>query len=111
MAIRDYLLEEAERQSKNWRDYAFRMPYLKFDPDWEVAITPPFGNADARFRVKKGNAVVSIYCDFDSNLGCMDEPYWEIHPIDGDCARYMLHDTEDLMQGIRSSIKQQNGDV
>lgn len=94
-------------QVRGWPEKAREVPFIKFPADWEIRMTPPFAGADARFAVRKDGAFVSAYLDFDSNLGCMDDPYWEIHPIDGDCARYLLHETDDLLAGIALSIKQQ----
>jgi len=99
---------EVYEQTTKWRGRAQEVPYLKFPESWEVRITPPFGRADARFSVKSGKATVSVYLDFDGNLGYMDQPYWEIHPLDGDCARYYLNETDDLLAGIAQSIEQQN---
>lgn len=105
--MKDYEREIVD-QVMGWREKAREVPYLKFPADWEVRVTPPFGRADARFSVKCGEATVSVYLDFDGNLGYMDRSYWEIHPIDGDCARYYLHETDELLAGIARSIHQQN---
>lgn len=101
----EYYKMESGRQ---WRERAAQVPFLRFDPDWEVAVTPPFGGADARFRVRQGKAFVSVYLDFDSHLGYMDEPYWELHPSpDGDVERFLLNDADGLIRGIAESIAAQ----
>lgn len=97
-------------QVNGWRAKASDVPYLRFPADWEIKVTPPFAGADARFTVRCGEATVSVYLDFDGNLGCMERPYWEIYPLDGDCARYYLYETDELLQGIALSIRQQNED-
>lgn len=102
----DYAQEVLE-QTNSWRQKANDVPFLAFPSDWQIRITPPFGRADARFSVRKGAANVSVYLDFDGNLGCMDRPYWEVHPIGGDCARYYLYETDELIAGIAESIRQQ----
>lgn len=97
-----------DEYARNWRQRSGDVPFLKFPPSWEVAIVPPFCGADARFFVRKGKAKVSVYLDFDGRLGCMDTPYWEIYPINGGLARYLLHETAELLAGIARSIRQQN---
>lgn len=95
-------------QVHSWREIASEVPYLKFPASWEVRITPPFGSVDARFRVRKGKAQVSVYLDWYGNAGAVDKPYWEIYPLDGDCGRYYLNETAELLAGIAKSIRQQN---
>lgn len=95
-------------QERKWRERSQMVPGLSFDPSWSVRIIPPFAGADARFVVKSGKAEVSIYLDFDDRLGCVGQPYWEIYPMDGDCARYMIGETTELLDGIAESIRQQN---
>ncbi len=97
-------------QTMAWRQRAQLVPFMKFPADWEIRMTPPFAGADARFQVRKGKASVSVYLDFDGNLGAMDEPYWEIHPLGDDCARYLLNETDDLLAGIAESIREQEAD-
>lgn len=95
-------------QAHGWRERAQQVPYINFPAEWAIRMTPPFAGADARFSVKSGKATVSVYLDFDGNLGYMDQPYWEIHPIGGDCARYYLNETDGLLAGIAQSIREQN---
>lgn len=103
-----YDIERAEQ----WDKRAGRMPYLRFDPEWEVAVIPPFAQAIARFVVKLGERTVSVYADFDNALGYYgtDEdgqpnPYWEIYPSeDGDVERFGIDDAIGLIGGIRRSF-------
>jgi hypothetical protein len=97
---------DVEARAK-WRERSALIPYLQFPQHWEVAVIPPYAGADARFLVRCGNAKVSVYLDFDGNLGAMDEPYWEIYPLDGDACRYLLNETNALLEGIAMSIQEQ----
>ncbi len=113
-------ISEIERfnieSNEGWRTWAKKMPYLKFDSDWEVAVIPPFAGAIARFVVKKESAYVSIYFDAYSRLGWMwDEeknepsPYWEIYPAaDGDVSRYYLGEENQMIDDIRKSLFSQS---
>lgn len=101
--IERYKLEGQEK----WREWVSKIPAIKFDPEWEVKVIPPFGGAMARFVVLAGEKRVSIYLDCSDNLGCVGEPYWEVHPVDGDCARHLMADTDGLLKSIRQSIAEQ----
>lgn len=84
------------------------MPWIKFPSDWEVQLIQPFAAAVARFRVRKGNACVSVYADFFDNIGCFGEPYWEVYPHHEDVGRCKIADVPELLKMIRTSIRQQN---
>ena len=94
------IIEEKEK----WREWAFKIPFLKFKPEWEVRPIPPFGGAIARFRIRYKENVISVYLDVDSRLGFFGEefgePYWEMHPYENDTARFALNDTDGLLAAI-----------
>lgn len=92
-----------QMEHKKWRQ---EIPYIQFPTDWKVQVTPPFGGAVVRFRVRKNNAEVSIYLDCYNNLGCCDEPYWEVFPYDRDCFRCSMLDIESLLNAITESISE-----
>lgn len=104
------LIRSNVEQAEEWRKWCHEIPKLKFDSDWEVRIIPPFGGAIVRFTVSKGDNFASIYFDAYSELGWMydeDEkpiPYWEIFTddISGYPHRYLLSETEELLEDIRS---------
>ena len=66
---------EMDRGWRKWRD---KIPTLQFPDGWKVRIIPPFVGATVRF-VAEG---ISVYLDCHDSLGCVGEPYWEIHPAD-----------------------------
>ena len=92
-------------QHDKWRD---EIPYINFPPEWSIQISPPFSGAVVRFRVKCGNADVSVYLDCYDRLGFVGEPYWEIYPHQGDCFRCLMSETNKLLQAIRESIEQED---
>ena len=93
---------EVERVEQ-WRDWAEKIPALKFNPDWEVKISPPFAGAIARFIV---NGKISVYLDAHCVLGFYldNAPYWEIYPVDGDTYRVGIDDTTELMEVIQGAL-------
>lgn len=113
----------AEREYKdNWRDISFEMPYFEFPQGWKVSITPPFTGAAARFRIRSGNAEVSVYFDIGNRLGFYTDenmkakPYWEVYPFpyedEGEIAedgkRFDMDDTKGIISAIQKSIDYQN---
>jgi hypothetical protein len=89
------------------REISERLPYLKFDNDWEVKVGTPFFGASARFMVRKCCAEVSVYADFFDNCGYVGKPYWEVYPYDNDVFRCLIHETDSLLDAIRKSIEMQ----
>lgn len=83
------------------------IPHIKFPTDWEVQIIPPFAGAVARFKIRKGDANVSIYLDCYDRLGCYGQPYWEVYPHHDDVFRCDMADTDSLLKAIAESIEQQ----
>ena len=90
-----------------YRKWLQEIPAIKLDPEWEIQVIPPFSAAVVRFRIKQGDATVSIYLDCYDFLGIVGEPYWEVYPYDGDTFRCLMNETEALTQAIRKSISQQ----
>jgi hypothetical protein len=90
------------------RKWCKEIPYINFKEEWKVKIIHPFCAATVRFLVaeegKEGNRV-SVYLDCYSMLGCMDEPYWEVYPYDGDTFRCKMNDTKALLDAIKHSLK------
>jgi hypothetical protein len=88
-------------RSEGWREYAKRMPWIKFPADWQVAVIPPFAGALARFRVKLPSGTEkSIYFDAHEALGYFGAPYWEVHPYQGDVGRCEMTNTDELLRMI-----------
>jgi hypothetical protein len=105
-SIDRYTIEHDEK----WREISKDIPELKFPEGWGIRIIPPFAGAISRFVVNCGEAKVSVYLDFYDALGIVGEPYWEIYPYEDDTARYLLNETDELINGIRQSIDQQLSD-
>jgi hypothetical protein len=93
-----------------WDKWRVEIPFIPLNPDWLFKPVPPFGVGVARFHVRHKDhpeTFVSIYLDCYDQAGCVGSPYWEIHPIDGDCARYMMSEVDDLVKGIQQSLDEQ----
>jgi len=95
-----------QREKRFW-EISQSAPFLRFRPGWEVAVIWPFAGAAARFVVKKGDARISVYADFDDSLGCYGSPYWEIYPYDGETWRGPFSDGGGLIDAISTAIGQQ----
>ena len=102
-----FMLEEKRREvewQENWREWWENAPKLKFKEEWEVKIIPPTQGAMIRFVVFKGEKRVSVYLDTMDRLGCMGRPYFEIYPYEDDVKRYLLDETEEMMNDIEEEL-------
>lgn len=102
-SIERFTLEAKE----NWMEWNRKIPEIELKDGWKLRVLAPFGGAMARFRINLGEASVSVYLDVDGSLGCVDEPYWEIYPFEEDVARYLMAETDDLINGIDKSLADQ----
>lgn len=99
---------------EHWKQWAKDIPSLRFDSDWDVKIIPPFLNAIIRFYIEKNNKKVSVYFDAYTQLGWMENengepiPYWEVYTTDDNNDdyphRYLMNETSELMDDIRSIL-------
>jgi len=92
-------------ETVKWVD---KIPTINFPTSWAIRVIPPFNGAVVRFRVKKGNASVSIYLDCYDNLGIYGSPYWEVYPHNDDVFRCGINEVDRLLKAISESIKEQN---
>lgn len=106
--MKNYELIEKYEQIMEHMKWMEEIPYISFPFDWEIKITPPNVGAVVRFRVKKGDAEVSIYLDCYDNLGYYGSPYWEVYPYKEDVFRCDMLDTESLLRAIGESISWQS---
>lgn len=98
-----------QQQDADWREQSTSIPALNFLPTWDVTILPSFSGATARFQVSpKGvDRWISVYLDFEDNLGSVGQPYWELYPnAEGDTSRYLLNETEELMAELATLLNQ-----
>lgn len=110
--IERYKMESAA----GWRETARNVPFIKLPEGLEFSPIPPFAGAAARFIVRKAGTghTVSVYLDTDNSLGHYcdasgnPEPYWEVHPLDGDVGRCDMADTDSLVRMIVQSIWEQS---
>lgn len=105
-----YQMLSALDEKFEWRKWIHEIPYIPTKIDWLMQPIPPFGTGVARFCIRHKDhplTRVSIYLDCYDIAGLVGEPYWEIHPIDGDCERFMLNNVEQLADGIQRSLDEQ----
>lgn len=100
----NYMLPYDYDKAMETRKWVSEIPYIKFDPSWEVKVIPPFGGATVRFLVKKNGKTVSVYLDCYDRLGCVEAPYWEAYPISEDVARFLLNDVNELVEAITKEL-------
>jgi len=94
--------------AEKWGELMYEIPFISFPADFKVRILPPFGGAVARFGVMvEGNdRYISVYLDWYSRLGCVDQPYYEIYPNkDEVISRFYLSETEEMLAEIAESLK------
>jgi len=102
------LKRAAVESEEGWREKVLpTMPFIKFPDGWEIKIIPPIQGATTRFIAKIEGIEISVYSDHFENLGCYGKPYWEIHPIGGDVARYDLDKPDEMILGICESVVEQ----
>lgn len=97
---------------EGWKGWLDKIPYHKFDSEWEVRATPPFSGALTRFEVRKGDRRVSVYLDVFNNLGYFwgedgkPVPYYECYDfVDEDGpARFAMDDGDNMMAYIRERL-------
>jgi len=99
----DNYLERAKiERDEKWNEILQQVPALNFDKEWGIKIIPPLAGAVARFHVEKdGKHLCSVYLDWYDKLGCVGEPYYELCPFENDTKRYLLNETEELINDIR----------
>lgn len=98
------------QQVEEWSKWSKEIPFVAFDKDWLVKAIPAFTGAIIRYNIKhkdKPNSFVSVYLDCYDELGCVGKPYWEVHPVDGDCERCLMDETDTLLAAIKKSLDQQ----
>lgn len=97
------------RELYEWGRWADEIPMLEIPPNILVKAIPPFGGAVIRYAfASKDNPEkeVSVYLDCYDELGCVGKPYYEIYPAeDGDCLRFFMNETEELMAAISAALK------
>jgi len=102
--MKDDMLPYVLAEKDKWREWAFKIPFIEFPAGWKVSVSPPFGGAVARFRVRlpemSENDSISIYLDCYDRLGCYGQPYWEVYPYKSDCGRCDMSDTAELLRMI-----------
>ena len=98
-----FLRYEIEHDEK-WREWSDKIPALKFPPDWEVKIIPPFAGAIVRFTVEGLVYNVSVYLDVYDRLGCYGKPYWEVYPYRDGCGRCDMENTVELLEMITETL-------
>lgn len=101
LEMQRYAIERKEK----WKEIINEIPTLNFKKEWNVKIIPPFGGALARFTVDYNGNHISVYLDWYSRLGCVDEPYWELYPWEDDVKRYYLAETKELMKDIEMVLE------
>jgi len=98
---------EVEKHEK-WNEWAAKIPDFELKAGWRLWIIPPSCGALVRFRINLGKVSTSVYLDVNDSLGCVGEPYWEVYPYDdGDVARVLMNDTDDLIKCIEESLASQ----
>lgn len=99
---------EAKEIVEDWRGLSFHVPFITLDPGWTIAIIPPFAGTASRFLVKNSlGAKVSVYLDTSQALGCSDDIYWEVYPVNDNNQRCSMEDGEELLRLIREGLTSQ----
>lgn len=105
----DHIIKRCEiERDEKWSHWLNILGSLAFEfpKRFRMMPLPPFGGAIIRFRVSTpwDTAGLSIYLDAYNALGCMDGPYWEVYPVEGDTRRFHLQETYQLRQCIINEL-------
>jgi len=102
------MLRSKIERNEEWDKWSKEIPFINFDKEWSIKIIPPFAGAIARFVVKDGENIISVYLDCYDNLGCFGSPYWEMYPRTyedyEDVYRTGMKDVDDLIENIRDQF-------
>jgi hypothetical protein len=100
--------EAAGVLSEYFLSFYYKIPAIKWPPEWDVRAVPPFGGALVRYRVQHEGATASIYLDGNNSLGYWEDgPYWEVHPYEGDNFRCNMDETGALVEAVAKSLAEQ----
>lgn len=104
----DMLLRSNVETLEKWDEWIPKIPFIKFPSSWKIKVIPPRTGAMARFLITKEGKkdFVSVYLDVYGILGYMDNPYWEVYPVDGDTSRHTMNDIDGLLKSIKKSLKE-----
>lgn len=107
--IENEIIRSKVESNEKWREWCKRIKPLKFHPEINVSIIPPFAGALTRFVCSYNDKSVSVYFDGYSKLGFMYEgedpiPYYEAWPIDDSNPRYLLGEEDLLMADIEREL-------
>lgn len=91
-------------ENEQWGNWIQKIPTIKFNPEWDVKIIPPFAGAFARFTIDYNGRYTSVYLDCNDSLGCVGEPYWEVYPVGDDVGRCLMNNVDELMLLIKQSL-------
>ena len=95
--------EQRISELSEWRKWMEEIPSFPTKEGWSIKPLPPFAGAVVRVGVTLANGTYkSIYLDCYDRLGIYGEPYWEVHPVDGDCGRCAMSDVEELVRLIEA---------
>lgn len=89
----------------DWERWQQEIPFIPFKPGWLVQPIPPFAGATARFRVRHGEKVVSVYLDCHERLGSFGWPYWEVCPVLGSNLRVAIDNIAGLVELIEIALQ------
>ena len=56
-------------EQDEWGKWIDLIPAIKFSPEWEVKVIPPFGGAIVRFLVICKGKTASVYLDCYDRIG------------------------------------------
>lgn len=89
------------------RKALYDSPWLSVPDGYAIKPVFPYHGAAARFYIcRKDNPkeAVSVYLDVADMLGIVGKPYFEAYRIDGDTARFLLDEADDMMAAIVAEL-------
>jgi len=96
----NFFLRAKVEAAEGWHEWIEKVPLIPFPAGRQIRMRPPFGGALVRFHVFGNGKSVSVYLDVNDSLGYMQQPYWEVYPVNEENERALMDDVPGLLRLI-----------
>lgn len=102
-ATKQYLIKQCD-DIFEWTSYWIEnIPYLNFEPDWQVKSLPPYNGAITNIHIKKGDNLIKLALYSCSVKAIVQGPYWVLD-FNGNIEHFDVNFTNTMMQHIKQLL-------